>query len=64
MPTVLSAKKIDQLRHDWSKEEIAAIYNQPLLELVFDAATIHKKYHKTGEVQVSSISIRKNRRLS
>lgn len=34
MPTVLSAKKIDQLRHDWSKEEIAAIYNQPLLELV------------------------------
>ena len=55
MPTVLSTKKMDQLRHDWTKKEIAAIYNQPLLELVFDAATIHKKYHKTGEVQVSSL---------
>jgi len=55
MPTVLTVKSTDQLRHDWTKKEIAAIYHQPLLELVFDAAVIHKKYHKTGEVQVSSL---------
>ncbi len=43
------------IRHDWSPEEIRRIYNRPLLELVFDAAVIHKKFHKTGEVQVSSL---------
>lgn len=38
-----------------SKEEILAIYNTPLLELISKASEIHGKYHKTGEVQVSSL---------
>lgn len=54
MQTIISEKSTD-LRHDWTKEEISNIYHKPLLELVFDAALIHKKYHKTGEVQVSSL---------
>ncbi|MBA3664758.1 MAG: biotin synthase BioB [Bacteroidetes bacterium] len=40
---------------DWTKEEILAIYNTPLLELVSKAAEVHKQFHKTGEVQVSSL---------
>jgi biotin synthase len=40
---------------NWTKEEILAIYNTPLLELIQQASEVHKKFHKTGEVQVSSL---------
>jgi biotin synthase len=40
------------LRNDWTIEEINEIYNQPLLELVFRAAAVHRHYNDTGEVQV------------
>ena len=46
---------MSELRHDWTKEEILEIYNRPLLELVYDAATIHRKYHNPNEVQVSTL---------
>src|SRR5690348_401405 len=42
-------------RNDWMKEEITKIYNTPLLELVYTAATIHREYHATGEVQVCTL---------
>ena len=41
--------------HNWTKEEILAVYNTPLLELISKAAEIHKTHHKVGEVQVSSL---------
>ncbi len=43
------------LRNDWTLQEIHEIYNQPLLELVHKAATIHRQYHDTGEVQVCTL---------
>ncbi len=43
------------LRHNWTKEEILEIYNKPLLELVFEAAQVHREHHKTSEVQVSTL---------
>ena len=43
------------LRTDWTVEEINEIYNQPLLELVFRAAAVHRKYNDTGEVQVCTL---------
>ncbi len=46
---------MSDIRNNWSKEEILAIYNKPLLELVFEAATMHRKYHNPREVQVSSL---------
>lgn len=46
---------MSELRHDWTKEEILEIYNRPLLELVYEAATIHRKYHNPNEVQVSTL---------
>jgi biotin synthase len=38
-----------------SKEDIHTLYTKPLLELVLEAATIHRQYHSFGEVQVSSL---------
>src|SRR6188474_1752618 len=38
-----------------TREEISAIYHKPLLDLVFEAATVHRRHHKANEVQVSSL---------
>ena len=45
----------DGLRNDWTIEEVNEIYNQPLLELVHRAATVHRQYNDTGEVQVCTL---------
>lgn len=44
-----------KIRHDWSKEEIDQIYHKPLLELIYEAATIHRKYHSPREVQLCTL---------
>lgn len=38
-----------------SKEALLALYNEPLLELVYKAATIHRQFHDPREVQMSSL---------
>jgi biotin synthase len=43
------------LRHDWTTEEITAIYNQPFLDLVYEAASIHRENEDYAEVQISSL---------
>ena len=39
------------MRHDWSVQEIEAIYTAPLPALVFRAQTIHRAHHRPDEVQ-------------
>ncbi len=39
------------LRHDWSLQEIEAVYTAPLPDLVFLAQTVHRAHHRTDEVQ-------------
>lgn len=39
------------VRHDWSKEEIAQIYNLPFHELMYRASTVHRMYWNAAEVQ-------------
>ncbi|WP_299313394.1 biotin synthase BioB [uncultured Aquimarina sp.] len=43
------------IRHDWTSQEILDIYNKPLMELLFEAATIHREYHDPNTVQVSTL---------
>jgi len=43
------------IRNDWTLAEINEIYHQPLLELVFRAASVHREYNDTGEVQVCTL---------
>ena len=38
-----------------TKEALLDLYNKPLLELVFEAATIHRQFHDPTEVQMSSL---------
>src|SRR5690242_3459879 len=44
-----------QIRNDWTKEEISEIYNTPLLELIYQAATVHRQHHDAQEVQVCTL---------
>ncbi|HUH63394.1 MAG TPA: biotin synthase BioB [Terracidiphilus sp.] len=39
------------LRHDWTLQEIEAIYATPLLELVFEAQKIHRENQRPNQVQ-------------
>ncbi len=43
------------IRNDWKLEEIKDIFYKPVLELVYEAATIHRQYNETGEVQVCTL---------
>ncbi len=46
---------MQEIRNDWTREEIANIYNSPVLELMYRAATVHRQYNATGEVQVCTL---------
>ncbi len=42
-------------RTDWTRAEIAEIYNAPVLELMYRAATVHRQHHDPQEVQVCTL---------
>jgi biotin synthase len=44
-----------EVRNNWTKEEIAEIYHTPLLDLIYQAATIHRENKDYAEVQISSL---------
>jgi biotin synthase len=37
---------------DWTRQEIAQIYHQPLLDLLSEAQRVHREFHPTNEVQM------------
>ena len=43
------------VRHDWTREQVLALFERPLMELVFEAACIHRKFHDPDEVQVCKL---------
>jgi biotin synthase len=43
------------IRNNWSREEIAEIFNSPILDLVYRAATVHRAFHDAQEVQVCTL---------
>ena len=44
-----------QARNDWTREEIAALFDLPFTELVFRAAEIHRQSFDPAEVQLSTL---------
>ena len=39
----------------WSIEKITELYDKPFLELVYEAATVHRLHHNPREVQISTL---------
>ena len=46
---------VSPIRFDWTRPEIYALFQRPLLDLVYDAATVHRQYFVAGEVQLSTL---------
>ena len=43
------------IRNNWKRDEIIALYQQPMMELLHQAAVMHRKYFNPNEVQVSTL---------
>jgi len=43
------------IRTDWTREEIAELFDLPFTELVFRGAEVHRAHHKPGEVQLCTL---------
>ncbi|MBI1406662.1 MAG: biotin synthase BioB [Caulobacter sp.] len=44
-----------QPRHDWEKSEIEALFELPFMELVFQAAQVHRRWFDPSELQLSQL---------
>ena len=52
--TIETTLKIS-LRHDWSRNKVRGIFNQPLLNLIAEAQQLHSQHHKLREVQLCQL---------
>ncbi|MEP2770866.1 MAG: biotin synthase BioB [Fulvivirga sp.] len=43
------------IRNDWTREEITEIFNAPIMELIYRAATVHREHNDPSEVQVCTL---------
>lgn len=43
------------IRNDWSRAEIQALYQQPFLDLLFQAQQVHRQYFSANQIQVSTL---------
>jgi biotin synthase len=43
------------LRHDWTREEVRALFALPFTDMVFRAAQVHRQYFDPTEVQISTL---------
>ncbi|MBO9716366.1 MAG: biotin synthase BioB [Pseudoxanthomonas sp.] len=44
-----------EIRHDWSREELLALFDLPFPELLFRAAAVHRAHFDPAQVQVSTL---------
>ena len=43
------------VRTDWTRPEIAALFDLPFVELVYQAATVHRAHHAVGQIQLCTL---------
>ena len=44
-----------EIRTDWTRVEIAALFDLPFTELVYRAAEIHRAHHRPDEIQLCTL---------
>jgi len=42
-------------RTDWTRDEIAALFDRPFMDLLYEAQTVHRTHHPRNEVQLSTL---------
>jgi len=53
--TAPQAITLQEVRTDWTRTEIAALFDLPFDELMFRAQTVHRAHHAAGEVQLCTL---------
>src|SRR5581483_7317425 len=43
------------VRHDWTREEVRAVFQLPFPELIYRAASVHRQHFDPTEVQISTL---------
>jgi len=46
---------MSEIKHNWTPKQILDIYNKPLMELLYEAATVHRLHHDPNTIQVSTL---------
>ncbi len=54
-PPPCNAPGAAPLRHDWQHDEVLALFDLPLTELLYRAGTVHRQHFDPAEVQVSTL---------
>jgi biotin synthase len=49
------APRLSAARHDWTVAEVAALYERPLMDLLYAAQSVHRRHFDPNEVQVSTL---------
>ena len=55
MSTLRKPQVTDELRHDWQADEIAALFDLPFSDLIFEAQQLHRQHFDPNAIQVSSL---------
>jgi biotin synthase len=45
----------DEVRRNWTREEIAALFDLPFDELMWEAQGVHRRHHARGEIQLCTL---------
>jgi len=53
--SIRPARDLSIPRHDWTLEEVEALFARPFMELVFEAASVHRRTFDPSEVQKSQL---------
>ena len=55
LESALPASTYGLPRHDWSREEVRALFALPFPELIYRAAQVHRAHFDATEVQISTL---------
>ena len=47
--------KLDSIRTNWTREEVAHLFDMPLMDLVFRAQSVHRQQFDPNQVQLSTL---------
>ena len=46
---------VQEIRHDWTVDEVLGLFERPLNDLLFEAQATHRRRHPANEVQISTL---------
>ncbi|HUB96899.1 MAG TPA: biotin synthase, partial [Stellaceae bacterium] len=53
--TMQGNHQMDGVRHDWTREEVRALFELPMPDLVFAAQSVHRRHFDPAQVQLSTL---------